>query len=299
MFKRLALSFVLLFPSLAAAQSPPAASTNTPETCGFKHLQKCLLDLAHDQAGIWTSPLRIKPKDAVWLVPFAGATGAAIHYDADAQRELGISPNRIDTSRSIARFGSAYATLAGGIGLYALGSAVKSEKLSETGRLGAEAVIDASIVVEGLKLATNRERPEDGTGTGRFWPHGTRQYLLNSSFPSGHSAASWALARVVAEEYPGWLPKLTAYGFATTISIARVTGRNHFPSDSLVGATFGYLIGGYVYRHHSSEASESTSPSLTPIVDQRTKTYGAHIEFPAHALIHPGRMLRELLHQQS
>jgi membrane-associated phospholipid phosphatase len=74
--------------------------------------------------------------------------------------------------------------------------------MHETGRLGAEAVIDASLVVEGLKLGTNRERPNEGKGQGRFWPHGTRSYELDGSFPSGHAAASWALARVIAKPAP-------------------------------------------------------------------------------------------------
>src|SRR5215831_5530082 len=58
--------------------------------CGITHVGQCLKDLGHDQAGIWTSPLRISPKDAIWLVPFGAATGVALHYDAEAQQNLGI-----------------------------------------------------------------------------------------------------------------------------------------------------------------------------------------------------------------
>ena len=35
-------------------------------------------NIARDQAGMWTSPLRIRRHDLVWLIPFAGATAAAI-----------------------------------------------------------------------------------------------------------------------------------------------------------------------------------------------------------------------------
>jgi hypothetical protein len=59
------------------------------ERCGLKKLDQCLKDLAHDQAGIWTSPLRVNSHDAIWLVPFAGAAGAAIAYDQDALRQVG------------------------------------------------------------------------------------------------------------------------------------------------------------------------------------------------------------------
>jgi hypothetical protein len=179
-----------------------------------------------------------------------------------------------------------------GVGLYGLGLISKNQKLQETGRLGTEAVIDASLVVEGLKLATNRERPDEGVGTGRFWPHGTSQYSLDGSFPSGHAAASWALARVIASEYPSWWTRVGAYGFATAISITRVTGRNHFPSDALVGSTFGFLIGGYVYRHHSSEFTENSSLLVYPSFDERAHSYGLQVVLPVDSLLHPHRIFQ-------
>src|SRR5713226_7036766 len=95
-------------------QSPPNAAV-----CGPAHFVRCLKDVAQDQAGIWSSPLRIKSRDAFWLVPFAGATAVAIHYDARAQQELGIDRSRIDTSNNISLFGSTYATLVEGSALYA------------------------------------------------------------------------------------------------------------------------------------------------------------------------------------
>jgi hypothetical protein len=55
------------------------------------------------------------------------------------------------------------------------------------------------------------------------------------------------------------------------IRAAFARSRNHFPSDVLVGSTFG-LIGGYVYRHHSAESSEGSSFLLTPEFNQSTHT---------------------------
>ena len=152
-----------------------------------------------------------------------------------------------------------------------------NEHLAETGRLGAEAVIDSVLVVEALKLATNRERPNEGNGQGGFWPHGTRSYELDGSFPSGHATESFALARVIASEYPSKSVQVAAYGFALAISVSRVTARQHFPSDVLVGGTLGYLIGGYVVRHHSAE-NVASGFSFVPVVDVSTHTFGANIE---------------------
>lgn len=223
-----------------AASQRSTTSQHPEERCGLKKLDQCLKDLAHDQAGIWTSPLRVNSHDAVWLAPFAGATGAAFAYDQDALRQVGTpSKGLVNKSETVSEFGSPYATFGEAGALYLLGAIKHNEHLRETGILGAEAVANASLVAEGLKLATNRERPNDGLGTGRFWPRGTRAYSLEGSFPSGHVAASWALARVIAAEYPGWLTKFGAYGCATAISASRITERQHFPSDVVVGSTFG------------------------------------------------------------
>jgi membrane-associated phospholipid phosphatase len=264
-----------------------------PVICGAAHLAQCLKDIGNDQTGIWTSPLRISSRDAVWLLPFAGATGVALHYDAQAQQNLGVDKGRIDTSNTISAFGSPYATFGGAAGLYFLGLGTHNEHLSETGRLGAEAVADASLLVEGFKLATNRERPNEGNGEGGFWPHGTRSFSLDGSFPSGHAAASWALARVIASEYPSKPVQVAAYSFALAISASRVTARQHFPSDVFVGATFGYLIGGYVVRHHAAQNTDS-SFSVLPVVDMTTHTFGASMELRPDQL--DVRMARRLAH---
>jgi hypothetical protein len=56
-----------------------------------------------------------------------------------------------------------------------------------------------------------------------------------------------------------------------------VTARQHFPSDVLVGGTFGYLIGGYVVRHHAAE-NVGSGFSFVPVMDVSTHTYEANIE---------------------
>jgi membrane-associated phospholipid phosphatase len=64
---------------------------------------------------------------------------------------------------------------------------------------------------------------------------------------------SWSIASVLASRYPDnpWV-KYGSYGLATAVSLARVTGQNHYPSDIAVGAILGYLIGHYVIRLHGN-----------------------------------------------
>jgi len=265
--------------------SPPPGETQRTQhdsaqaspTCGITHPGQCLKDIGHDQVGIWTSPLRIKPRDAFWLVPFAAATGVALHYDAQAQQELGIDKSRIDASSTISDVGL-YGSMGGAGGLYLVGLATHNSHLAETGRLGEEAIANALLVVEALKLATNRERPDEGDGRGGFWPHGTRNYEADGSFSSGHAIATWAFAEVIASEYPRKPIQFGAYAFALAISASRVTARRHFPSDVIVGSTFGYLIGRYVV-HHRATGAQASALMISPMLEQSTRTYGLHIDF--------------------
>jgi membrane-associated phospholipid phosphatase len=97
--------------------------------------------------------------------------------------------------------------------------------------------------MQAMKLLTDRARPADGSN-GHFWSGG-------DSFPSGHSMEAWALAKVVADEYSDKpLIKIGMYSFATAVSLSRISGQRHYPSDVLVGSAVGYLIGKFVMRNH-------------------------------------------------
>ncbi len=56
-----------------------------------------------------------------------------------------------------------------------------------------------------------------------------------------------------------------------------MTSEKHFPSDALGGSVFGYLIGGYVVRHHAAQNVDSGF-SFIPVADVSTHTFGASIE---------------------
>ena len=254
----------------------PVTPTYTRDQCDVSQLGNCVRDFFHDQAGIWTSPLRVKPQDALWLLPLAAATGVSLHYDAQTLANVSTSPNRIRISNDVSNAGT-YGAIGAAGATYIFGKITRNETARETGVLSLEAIADASVVTEVLKLATNRQRPSYGTGNGPFWPDGTAVYTTDGSFPSEHATVSWAFAHVVADETPGrlWL-HLGLYAAATAVSVTRVTSRNHFPSDVVVGSAIGYLVGGYVYRQHSGSY---TGFLVTPQYDAPTRSYGVAITF--------------------
>jgi membrane-associated phospholipid phosphatase len=261
-----------LVTATALAQQPSQATVQTPKTphnkaeCSIEHLDRCFVDTAKDQAGIWTSPLRMRKAGAIWFIPFAGATGASIYYDTDMMKHIGTTPTQQDFGKTVSKYSAPYFTFGAAGGMYILGAVTHNQHVRETGLLGAEAVVDASILAEGLKLATNRDRPNQGNGNGGFWPDGTGSINTNASMPSGHAEAIWAFARVLDMQYSDRpLVKILAYGSAVTVSVARVMVRDHFPSDVIVGGMFGFLTGDYVVRHHSSEYKDAFSYSVTPV----------------------------------
>jgi membrane-associated phospholipid phosphatase len=61
------------------------------------------------------------------------------------------------------------------------------------------------------------------------------------SFPSGHTASSFAAATALAFFYPRAAP--LAFGVATAVGVSRVHLGVHFPSDAAVGGVIGIGIG--------------------------------------------------------
>ena len=232
------------------------ATPNTPEPQDPQGNPKNkLIDLPramlHDQIGMWTSPSRIRFSDATWMVPLGGFAAALFATDHDLSSHLSNSPNTLSRYRHISDYG-AYSMAGGAGGLYLLGLVTGNEHQRESGLLSGEAALDATIAVEAIRLATGRQRPFQGDGSGQFWKGG-------SSFPSEHAAATWAIAGIVAHEYPSPLMKFISYGMATVVSASRINAKQHFPSDVLVGAALGYLTSEYIYgKHHNDELPGST-----------------------------------------
>ncbi len=228
-------------------------------------MKTCAVHVLQDEGKILTSPRHLRAKDLLWIAPLGLATGLAIDYDAHALRSLGNDTSRENTFRHISDAGAIYVPIAGIAAGYAVGAWRKDDYLRQTSIITTEAIVDSLILNEGLKYATNRQRPNQGDGTGRFWPHGPSTYPDGQSFASNHSTTAWAFAHVVADRYPSWKTRLVLYGLASTVSASRVVARNHFPSDVLVGGALGYLVGGYV-SHTRGEVSRrySFSTITTP-----------------------------------
>lgn len=184
----------------------------------------------------------VRPANLAWELPILGTTGILI---AKADRP---AANRIQ-SPSLQQLAGRWSNV--GLGLeigsaaaaYGAGCAEHYSHLRDTGYVALEAMGAAGTVDLGLKLAFDRQFPFGHNSTGKFWGGGR-------SFPSGHSATSFAFAAVVAHRYPHkkWV-KWGAYLLATGVSLSRYPAKKHFLSDILMGGTIGYVTGTYMEEH--------------------------------------------------
>ena len=184
----------------------------------------------------------IRPENLKWELPLATATGLLI---AEGDQPLA---NRIHSTsfQSLASRWSNVGLLTeiGAAGAtWGVGCTEHSPSLRDNGLTALTAMGAAATLNYGLKLAFNREYPSNPNGPAEFWEDG-------GSFPSGHAAASFAFASVIAHRYPHkrWV-KWGAYGLATGVAVSRYLAKRHFASDIVVGSALGYVTGAYVADH--------------------------------------------------
>jgi membrane-associated phospholipid phosphatase len=181
------------------------------------------------------------PKNLKWDVLFVAAVAPLIATDEHVAHAT--NPAWYGTSGTLSN--ALLATDAGTAGaIFVTGLITDNTHAKDTGVAAARASIDSVIMYAAMKVIFQRERPFSGGAEGKFFSGNWN----NSSFPSGHSMFDWTIASVIAHEYPRWEVAAAMYGLALFGSGSRVTAGVHFPSDVVVGSTFGYLIGRYVAK---------------------------------------------------
>jgi len=201
-----------------------------------------------DQKDVWLFPLQVA-KGRHWLPTLAvtGVTAALIVAD----------PHDTAYFRRTTEFGTFNKAFSGSItateiavvpaAFLVVGHFRHDSYAEKTALLAGEAYADSALVDLAMKAATRRLRPSDIPPAGPFSDTFFRSHVspsgIDTSFPSGHAAAAFAVATVFAHRYRQhrWMPWV-AYGMASVISFSRVTNQAHFSSDVFVGAALGFAI---------------------------------------------------------
>jgi undecaprenyl-diphosphatase len=130
--------------------------------------------------------------------------------------------------RWITHLGDAWATIGVGLGLWLAGGATAA-----AGRAALVANALSHVAVQILKRTVARQRPCDGNGV----PLALVDVPDPFSFPSGHSAASTAVAATLAIAHP-WLAPLVL-PLAALVCASRVRLAAHHLTDVVAGVALG------------------------------------------------------------
>ena len=225
----------------------PDSPTNREVT--WRSLPK---DFLHDQQGIWLLFPAQLAKGRYWLptLVITGGTAGLIVADPHVMPYFRSHARNLDDLNDTfdAPITSAE-VIALPAALLVAGYARHDSYQVGTALLAGEAYADSAVVDLAVKAITRRKRPSDvppGASFNDTFFAGGKSPFKGSSFPSGHAAGAFAVATVVATRYHThrWVP-WAVYGFATAISLSRVTTSAHFPSDVFLGAALGYTITRY------------------------------------------------------
>jgi hypothetical protein len=239
------LKFVSSLPALVLfVASAFGQSTLPPPPCSAGAVVK---DIGNDGKvlvrGVRSMPRNmVRPHNLMWEVPIGVTTGLLI-WKGDRYAVNHIQARSMEsTARTWSNIGLDL-EMGGAAAGWIFGCTSQHNKAADTGFAALSAMGTALAIDAGLKYAFDREYPYTPGATGRFWQGG-------HSFPSGHSAVSFAFATVVARRYRHnpWI-RWGAYALATGVSLSRYPAKRHYPSDILIGGTLGYIVGTYYSDH--------------------------------------------------
>ena len=204
----------------AQAKEPP-----TPPRTGIKALFGNLVeDVQH-----------LPSKQNLYLTMIGGGLALAVHpFDQTFNVRLRSHYDTVNASFAAGKYvGNTPEQVALSLGTYAFGRIFDQPKVSHLGMDLLQAQILTEMLVEPIKLATHRERPD---GSNRM------------SFPSGHAAITFAGATVI-ERHLGWRKALLGYAIASYVASSRLHDNRHYVSDVVFGAAVGSIAGRTVVHH--------------------------------------------------
>src|SRR5579863_2166153 len=246
-------AILLVFPLAAASAAPSpaqAAESSLPDAPTQQQtvtLRDTPANILKDQAAIWSSPVHLRERDLRWLIPLGLATAVTITADHQIMSSEVSHEAKFNHDNVIASDVLTGALIAVPVALIGKGQWFNDDQGKEAGILGGEAIVDGVVVEQGMKLIFWRERPSADGAKGKFFQANAG---VDSSFPSSHTVLAWSSAAALAGEYTSWWQQAGLYSMATGVTVTRVLGQQHFPSDVLVGSAAGWLVGHYVYRKH-------------------------------------------------
>jgi hypothetical protein len=227
-------------PANGAEQKDPQAEQKEPPTPEHTGIHALFANLLEDVK-------HLPAKQNAYLAGVGGGLAALAHpVDSDVNAKLRSHYDGVNKAFAPGKyFGNTPEQVGLSLGTYLYGRLTHSPKVSHLGNDLLQAQILTEMLVEPLKFATHRERPD---GSNR------------QSFPSGHAAVTFASATVL-ERHLGWRKSLLGYTIASYVAASRLHDNRHYLSDVVFGAAVGSIAGRTVV-HHASDYWAFTPTSV-------------------------------------
>lgn len=218
-------------------ENSSTSSDAAPDTSSSKSrpglVKRSVKRIGEDQKRLYLAPFELHNLkwDALVLV----GTGAFLAADRRIENNIPHSHFTLYQATS----DIALAGLAGSLGaIYAYGFKNEHRHARETGEIELETLVNTFLIYTPMQLILGRQRPDEGNGHGNFFKH----HAVNTAFPGGHAIFTWAMASVLADEYPKPWARVLSYGAAFRVTFSRVMARDHWSSDMFIGTALGLAI---------------------------------------------------------
>jgi membrane-associated phospholipid phosphatase len=247
----------------AAMEPAVAASTGVPDA--FPTLGEYLGDIPSDIAG---GTKAIFTRENVPLaIAGVGATLIAFTLDQSVQ-DYFEDHHPLGSGKTGSQIGYVFA-LGGAAGLFLAGELLKDRKLADTGVVSGEAIVVDVVIIEALKYATQRKRPNGSD---------------NLSFPSGHASVTATFAASVSEMYDWNLAvAVPLYAVTAFVSASRIQSGEHYLSDAVAGIALGTIIGksfaGYMKKKRTGQRKGLQLVGVAPLFGEDCRGFVAMLEF--------------------
>jgi hypothetical protein len=211
-------------------------------------VKRSIRRIGGDQKRLYLAPF--KPHNFKWDALLLVGTGALIAADRHIENNISHANFKAYQATSNIALGGLAGSLAG---IYLYGLKPEHGHARETGELEIETLVNTFLIYAPMQLIFARQRPDEGNNHGDFFKH----HAINTSFPGGHAMFTWAMASVLADEYPKPWARVLSYGAAFTVTFSRFMARDHWSSDMFIGTGLGIAIAESTFHAHCNPEFES------------------------------------------
>lgn len=208
-----------------------------------------------------TTPFQLENGNLLLTLGVAGAVGLTYTFDGQIRDRVQNNRSRgVDKSADVGSvIGNPFVHLGAAALLYGGGILADSPRWKEVGEMLGEALILADGATLILKEATGRGRPTVTTHKDDFRPFAFKSDY--DSFPSMHTASSFAFASVIARTSDSLPVTVASYCAAAFVGFSRINQNKHWASDVLMAAAIGELAGRVAVSQHARYRSYAVIPT--------------------------------------